>query len=80
MQAIRRERRIFHSQLGAYMISLLLSNLLSSISLLINATWIAKGGITTGACYTNVSVYSNLSMWVAIDRWPMHVPRYRNHS
>ena len=48
LQAIKRERAIFHSQLGAYMASLLLSNLLSSISFIINATWIMEEGITLG--------------------------------
>jgi hypothetical protein len=49
LQAIRRERAIFHSPLGAYMASLLFSNLLSSISFLVNATWVSQGGITSGA-------------------------------
>lgn len=56
MQAIKRERAIFHSQLGAYMASLLFANLLSSIAFIVNATWVSQGGITTGACtdYTSL--------------------------
>lgn len=49
LQIVKRERAIFHSQLGAYMASLLFSNLLSSVSFIINTTWIMEGGITTGA-------------------------------
>ena len=48
LQAIRRERAIFHSQLGAYVASLLISNLLSAVSFIINATWVMEGGITVG--------------------------------
>lgn len=54
MQTVNRERAIFHSQLGAYVASLLISNLLSGISFVMNSEWIAKGGITVGTSRTNI--------------------------
>ncbi|KAI0090251.1 hypothetical protein BDY19DRAFT_1047449 [Irpex rosettiformis] len=61
MQAIKRERAIFHSQLGAYMASLLLSNLLSSIAIIINATWVSQGGITAGGLCTSQATLSQIA-------------------
>lgn len=49
LQTIKRERAIFHSQLGAYMVSLLLSNLFSSLSFMMNVTWVSQNGIMSGA-------------------------------
>ena len=50
MKSVARERAIFRSQLGAYLSSLLLGNLLSSVSYLINSSWVATGGVSTGEC------------------------------
>lgn len=47
-QKLQRERHIFHSQLGVYMASLLVSNLLSSVSYIMNAGWLTMGFITPG--------------------------------
>ncbi|PSS05520.1 hypothetical protein PHLCEN_2v3802 [Hermanssonia centrifuga] len=48
MQKVAREKAIFTSQLGAYVVCLLLSNLLSSVSFIMNITWIVEGGVLTG--------------------------------
>ncbi|KAI0806105.1 hypothetical protein BC629DRAFT_1590521 [Irpex lacteus] len=61
MQAIKRERAIFHSQLGAYMASLLFANLLSSIAFIVNATWVSQGGITTGGLCTSQATLSQIA-------------------
>ncbi|OBZ72408.1 hypothetical protein A0H81_07543 [Grifola frondosa] len=42
-------RVFFNTQLGAYVASLLLSNVLSSIAAIINAGWIGHKGVTEGA-------------------------------
>ncbi|KAI0346177.1 hypothetical protein BDW22DRAFT_1425695 [Trametopsis cervina] len=61
LQAIKRERAIFHSQLGAYMASLLFANLLSSISFIINASWVAQGGIATGQLCTSQAILGEIA-------------------
>ncbi|GJE96214.1 hypothetical protein PsYK624_124080 [Phanerochaete sordida] len=43
-----REKHIFHSHLGAYTISLLISNLLSSVSFVLNVAYLAVGHISSG--------------------------------
>lgn len=45
---IIREQVFFRTQLGAYIASLLVSNLFSSFAFLFNITWIRQGGITVG--------------------------------
>ena len=47
-QKLSRERHIFHSQLGAYTVSLLLSNLLSAVSFVLNVAYLAVGHISPG--------------------------------
>ena len=42
-------RAFFHTQLGAYIASLMLSNAFSSISMVINAQWAADKRVTNGA-------------------------------
>ncbi|KAI0703810.1 hypothetical protein BC835DRAFT_1410537 [Cytidiella melzeri] len=61
LQTIKRERAIFHSQLGAYMASLLFSNLLSSISFIVNATWVSQGGVTSGALCSSQATLSQIA-------------------
>ena len=42
-------RAFFHTQLGAYIASLMLSNAFSSISMMINGQWAASKVVTAGA-------------------------------
>lgn len=49
MAKVNRERAIFHSQLGAYVASLLISNLLSSVSFVLNVPWVQQNRIFVGA-------------------------------
>lgn len=48
LKKIQREKTIFHSQLGAYVASLLVSNFLSGVAFVFNAGWIGEGGVTVG--------------------------------
>ena len=48
MQRLHRERIIFNSQLGAYVTSLLISNLLGAIAFMMNITWIKDNGVMLG--------------------------------
>ena len=54
-----REKHIFHSHLGAYTFSLLISNLLSSVSFVLNIAYLAVGHISSGRL-TNGLVFSTL--------------------
>ena len=48
MQRLHRERIIFNTQLGAYVTSLLISNLLGAIAFMMNITWIKDNGVMLG--------------------------------
>ncbi|CAL1716041.1 unnamed protein product [Somion occarium] len=48
-QGLTREQVFFRTQLGLYIVSLLLGSLLSNIGYAINITWVSLGGIQQGA-------------------------------
>lgn len=61
LQQLSRERHIFHSQLGAYMASLLISNLLSSVSSILNIHWLSNGSISAGPLCTSQAALSQVA-------------------
>ncbi|EKM58470.1 uncharacterized protein PHACADRAFT_252814 [Phanerochaete carnosa HHB-10118-sp] len=58
---LSRERHIFHSQLGAYTVSLLISNLFSSVSFVLNAAYLTVGQITPGALCRSQATLSQVA-------------------
>ncbi|TFY58396.1 hypothetical protein EVJ58_g6446 [Rhodofomes roseus] len=61
-QQAQEQRTFFQTQLGAYTVSLLLSNFLTSIALIFNAHWIQLGGVRSDALCTAQGFIKQFSM------------------
>ena len=72
LQKLNRERHIFHSQLGAYMASLLISNLFASVAGILNSAWLSAGHINSGPLCTSqgkLAVYIPTAISLTCSRY-----------